>query len=277
MKRAVLILLASVIFLVSCVYTERFDTERGRYLGESGDVLITVDVDALKKSGESALLAQNELVDRVDRVSLALSSEDDRVSVSGIANGLLSSTEVGTALIWDPSFIRASDVPKFYENKRNSLKAGVVEDGIMLFTTGDYEAEYGKLKKRESAYVPEMIWNAMSSSLAALYVESPESISIPELDIPEETISKIEEAVLMLNDTGSALSLSGTVLMDDESSARTLCTLLRNLMVQRIRREGGKLDIRALSGIFTYEDSEVRISGYTLSYDEVGSMLTKEF
>ena len=64
--------------------------------------------------------------------------------------------------------------------------------------------------------------------------------------------------------------------MDSEDSARTLCTLLRNLLVQEVRRSGERLDVRALSGIFTYEGSVLTISGYELSYDNVGTMLTKE-
>ena len=278
MKRKALILLAGIVLFVSCVYTERFDTERARYLGESGDIVVTLNVAEAEECGAAALLPQSDIVKRVDRISLSLkSSGEGAFGITGIANGLLSSTEVGTVLIWDPGFVRAGESPRYYENRKMALKTGSLSDGIVLFTTENYKAEYDRLKGSGNAYIPFHLWNAMESSLAALYVANPENIMVPGVDIPQETLQKIKSVLLFLDDADSSFSLSGEIQMHDEDGARTLCTLLRNLLVQKIRREGGKLDVRALSGIFTYDGSLLRISGYSVSYDEVRMLLTKEF
>ena len=115
---------------------------------------------------------------------------------------------------------------------------------------------------------------AMQSSLAGVYISEPDSSF--GLGIPDETLAKIRNVLLTIDENGEDFSLSGRIIMDSEDSARAMQLLLRNMLVQDIRRKGERLDVKALSGIFTYEGSSLRIDGYEAGYDEVGSMLTKE-
>ena len=275
-------LVLSVFLLVSCVYTEREDITALSRMGGEGKAVITIDVSAMKESGFSALLPENELFSRLDRVSLELAPTGvgyplplSDWDVTGTANGLLSSTEVGTLLIWNPDFIRAKDGPRHYVNKESGISAGIPEDGIVLFTTSDYSDAYSALFK-DPVRMDEAIYTAMTDSLAAIYMDKPETLPPLGFDIPKETVAKIESILLLLGEGDGCFNLYGEIGMDTEGSARTLCTFLRNLLIQEVRRSGERLDVKALSNIFTYEESSVIISGYKLSYDNVSALLTKE-
>lgn len=276
-------IIIALILLSSCVYTWRGDISSLDRMGGPGKAVITLDAAALKKSGASALLPDNELVSRLDRVSVELTPTSDEYplefdgwEVTGTANGLLSSTEVGTLLIWDPQFVRADGSPRHYTSRSLGLSAGVPEDGIVLFTSDDYTAAHSRLFRGHDGFIPAETLSLMKTALASLYIDSPVTLPPLGFDIPKETIAKIENLLLLLGDGDDAFMLSGEIRMVDEDSARTLCTLLRNLLVQEIRRNGERLDVKALSGIFTYEGSLLRISGYRLSYDKVSQLLTKE-
>lgn len=274
MIRNTALALLAVLLLSSCVYTGRYDTSSLQRLGSAGDVVVSLDAARLRQSDAAYLLdGFGEAAERVDRISLA-AGED---GITGIANGLLSSTEVGTLLIWDPSFRRAEGLPRHYVDKERGISAGVPEDGIVLFTTGNYAEMQRSAFRSGPIYMPDWAYEAIVASLGGLYAQSPTSLPLPGLEIPDETLSRIEEAIILLSEGDGCFVLSGTVMMDSEQGARTLCTLLRNMLVQEIRRSGERLDVKALSGIFTYEGSIMRISGFELDYDKVSEMLPKEF
>ena len=272
-------ILLALILLVSCVYTAREDISALSHMGGEGKAVITVDVKAAAE-----LLPENELIERVDRISIELTPSSSIYPlplsdwrITGTANGLLSSTEVGTLMIWDSGFIRARESnPRYYYNKKLGVSAGIPADGIVLFTSEDYQEECGRLFSGAGKVLDDRYLSLLESSLAGVYMDSPETLPPLPFDIPAETVGKIESILLLLNKGDDNLILSGEIEMDSESSAKTLCTFLRNLLIQEVRRSGGKLDVRALSGIFTYEGALLKISGYDLSYDIVSSMLTKE-
>ena len=275
MKR--LLPLLCLVMLVSCVYTGRSDMSAVQRMGGEGKAVVTIDTAALRESGAAALLPDNELAERVERLSAEISPSDDGWDITVLANGYLSSTEVGTFLIWDPSFVRADGSPRHYVSRSLGVSAGVPEDGMVLVTTADYSSAYRSLFRRSVKNIADSTFGAMESALASVWVDEPESLPPLGADIPEETVRKISSILLFINDgENDSFSLSGEIRMDGEESARTLCTLLRNLLVQEIRRSGERLDVKAISGIFTYEGSVLRISGCSLSYDTVGAMLTKE-
>ena len=273
-KLAAAVLLISVLLAASCVYTGRGDVSLIQRMGEAGSVVVTADTRSLMDSGLAAYVpaALAEHAGRADRVSLSLDADG---SVSGLVHGALSSTEVGTVLAWDPSFRRMKDEdPRYYRNAERGLEAGVPEEGILLFTTASYETELQRLE-HGMKYIPDDCFALMEASLAGLYAEEPLALLLPD-DIPSEMTAKVRRLLLLVNEGDGNLTVSGAAEMDSEESARALCIVLRNLLVQKVRRNGERLDVKALSGIFTYEGSSLRIDGYEAGYDEVGSMLTKE-
>ncbi len=287
MRKALSVIALSILFLASCVYTGRGDISVIRRLGKPGDFVITVDVAALRSSDAASLIPDwmGEVAERTDRISVSLAPEGDGYplplgswSITGLAHGRLSSTEVGTFLIWDPGFVRKQDSdPRYYTSRSYSLDAGVPRDGIVLFTSSStYRAAYNDIFVTGDDFIPEDCLRAMEGALAALYVEEPETLFPVGFDVPAELVRKVGRVLLLISDAHGAFRLDGEIIMDSEDSARTLCTLLRNMLVQSIRRSGERLDVRAISGIFTYEGKTLRISGCTLGYDAVGSLLTKE-
>lgn len=253
------------------------------YMGGPGKAVITLSVSGLKKSGAAYLIPSDEISARIDRLSfeLAPSSSDyplplSEWDITGTANGLVSSTEVGTLLIWDPGFTRSSGSMKYYTNKSIGMSAGVPMDGIVLFTSGEYQEAYSSLFEKKERFIPEEKLMMMKNALASLYLSSPKTLPPLGFDIPRETVDKIASIFLVADDGDGCFLISGEIEMINEDSARTLCTLFRNLLVQAIRKSGERLDVKALSGIFTYDGSVLRISDYKLSYSDVGNLLTKE-
>ena len=273
-KLSAAVLVLFVLLAASCVYTGRGDVSLIQRMGEAGTVVVTADALSLMDSGLAAYVpsALAEHAGRADRVSLSLDADG---SVSGLVHGALSSTEVGTVLAWDPSFRRVKDsAPRYYRNAERGIEAGVPEEGILLFTNASYEAELERLEHGKK-YIPDDCFALMEASLGGLYAKGPLSLPLSD-DIPPETARKVRSLLLLVNEGDGDLLVSGVAEMDSEESARALCIVLRNLLVQEVRRNGERLDVKALSGIFTYEGSSLRIDGYEAGYDEVGSMLTKE-
>ncbi len=280
--RRLLLCLLLLPFLVSCVYLGAGRTDLIRKMGGDGAVVITADVERMRESGAfSSILdaAGDEVTERTERIAVELiPSRDeyplplDEWDVSALAFGRLSSTEVGTLLRWLPEYVHARD-GAYYRAADGSAEIGIPEDGIVLLSTLSYGRAYEKIFAGDEEYIPASVSVRMEDALIGIYLRNPETLFPIGFDLPKETVEKIVSAFLLLNGDGEdGFLLSGEIAMESESSARTLQILLRNLLVQEIRRAGGTLDVRALSGIFTYEGAVVTIDGYPLSREKAESM-----
>ena len=285
MIRKLAVILIVTVLLSSCVYTWRDDTSALKHMGKEGSAVITLNTALLRTTDASSILPSGETMERIDFIALELTPGNDAYplalsdwDVTGTVNGRLSSTEVGTLLIWDSGFVRGRNAgQKHYVNKTLGVSAGVPKDGIILFTTSDYDSAYTSLYDSSEIMIEEETAFKMENSYAALYMNSPLTLPSLGFDLPKETLDKMNRIILYVEDVDeSGFSISGEISMENEQSARTLCTFLRNLLIQEVRRNGEPLDVRALSGIFRYENSVLRISGYELPFDKMSTLLTKE-
>ena len=278
-------LLSILILLVSCIYTGAGRTDLVRKMGSAGDAVITADIRRLRESSLKGLLPEGyeEVLERTDRIAIALSPNGDGYplpaaewDVEGIAFGRLSATEVGTLLRWLPDYVH-SRTGEYYRATDGSGEIGIPEDGIVLFSSSSYGKAYESIFVDSREHIPASASDAMESALIGIWIDDPETFFPLGFDLPYETVEKIERAVL-LADAGEdgGIILSGDIAMDSEDSARTMQIFLRNLLVQEIRRTGGHLDVKALSGIFTYEGAAVHIDGYMISNDKVRALLSEE-
>ena len=285
MRKAAVLLIVVVLLLSSCVYTWRDDTSSLRHMGKEESIVVTLDTAALRASEASSFLPDGEIMERLDKIAVELTPEDDSYplplsswSITGTVNGKISSTEAGTLLSWDPEFIRwRGSGPRHYVNRDLGISAGIPKDGILLFTTSDYGKAYSSLFSSSESYIDDETAFAMESSIAAVYINAPLTLPPLGFDLTKESVRKMERILLLADHADDeSFFISGEILMDGEDGARTLCTFLRNLLIQDVRRRGEKLDVRALSGIFTYEGPVLRISDYRLPFDTVSQLLTKE-
>ena len=262
MIRKLAVILIVTVLLSSCVYTWRDDTSALMHMGKEGSAVITLNTALLRTTDAASILPSGETMERIDFIALELTPGNDAYplalsdwDVTGTVNGRLSSTEVGTLLIWDSGFVRGRNAgQKHYVNKTLGVSAGVPKDGIILFTTSDYDSAYTSLYDSSEIMIEEETAFKMENSYAALYMNSPLTLPSLGFDLPKETLDKMNRIILYV----------------------TLCTFLRNLLIQEVRRNGEPLDVRALSGIFRYENSVLRISGYELPFDKMSTLLTKE-
>ena len=68
----------------------------------------------------------------------------------------------------------------------------------------------------------------------------------------------------MIDDVEGDLVMNGKLLMYDKSGARTMNTILRNQLIQSIKRSGEKLDVKTISNYFSYEENIVSINSFKL-------------
>ena len=115
----------------------------------------------------------------------------------------------------------------------------------------------------------------MMDALIGVYVSEPSSLSSFDTGIPAESFQKMESVLLLISEGEENAILDGRIIMSDEESARALQMILRNMLVQEIRRKGERLDVKAISDIFTYEGSVLRISGYSLKRDVLESFISR--
>lgn len=260
-----------VFILSSCVYFDAGREDILQRLGNDGDTVVYVDTSGLRSSSLAPILPEGDIYDRVTKLSVVISAGE----FSAVAQGKLSSTEVGTALIWSPQFVRRSEEPRYYHSKDMGLSAGSIGEGLMLITSGDYEAEYASIFSGRMGVVAPSDAALMMDALIGVYVSEPSSLSSFDTGIPAESFQKMESVLLLISEGEENAILDGRIIMSDEESARALQIILRNMLVQEIRRKGERLDVKAISDIFTYEGSVLRISGYSLKRDVLESFISR--
>ena len=85
----------------------------------------------------------------------------------------------------------------------------------------------------------------------------------------------MEYALITIDEESEGFFLSATVAFTSERNAQTFTTIMRNMVVQKIRREGGKLDFKALSNLIVQNGSLSLINGMEITESEVDSYLER--
>lgn len=257
--------------LVSCAH--KSPIKEGYYfqaLGEEGDIVVTFDVERAREERLGLVdesLFSSPILSRTDRASIALTPNDvdkypldvGEFSFKGALEGDFPRVLVNTAIRYTKGFESVGDGGiYYYENGR--IESGVPKSGILLFSQDDWYDLYETTIKKRRLLIPDDIASEMASSLIALYVDKPETLMDLGFEITKTVLDKVERSVLLINKADDdSLVLSGTLIMEDEGNARTMNTILRNQLIQSIKRSGERLDVSALSHIFNYEGNVVKL------------------
>lgn len=278
MRRYVFPILVSIILLSSCVHKTPFGEEYYfQAMGESSEIVVTADVEKLRDTSLDVIPDSGigkTLFDRADRVSIAMDPktldkyplEISDYSLYGGFEGNYGSFVVNTALSWSKEFHKEkTDGVKYYTN--GSISAAVPKSGILLFSFDSYKDAYDKTILNRAKLIEDEIANQMAASTASLFVRTPQTLLDLGFELPDSALKQIFTSYFMLDEVDGEIVMNGKLLMYDKSGARTMNTILRNQLLQSIKRSGEKVDLKAISNYFIYEENVVSINSFVLSGD----------
>lgn len=281
MRRELAVIALLSVILSSCVHHSPFVKEYYfQAMGDDGELVMTMDATSLKDSTLS--IPENAILDRSDRISVAMSPEESTLyplplsewTIYGAAEGNFGTILVPAAISHIDGFeVMRSDGSRYYSN--GYVSVGVPETGILLFSTGDYLEAKRKTLDERSILIPFEMADAMADNLFSIYVSKPETMIDLGFEIPYAVLSGMEYALITIDEKSGDFFLSATVAFSSERNAQTFTTIMRNMVVQKIRREGGKLDFKALSNLIVQNGSLSLINGMEITESEVDSYLER--
>ncbi len=280
MKKSVFALIVVLVIMVgtSCVHHYPYEPDYWfQALGNEGEYVLTADVERLKngEGGEvvDPSLFSNPVAEKASRISLSLVVDEGSEDIYPLP---LSSFVVGGAIegSYSPFVInntlKFSGCIKVKENGLTRYKSGAMSvyapmKNLILFTEGDYDYLYERTIEEREKLIDDETASAMASSLFSVYVFSPETLVDIGFEIPQTVLSEMTRTCLLFDEKGGVMVMSGRIQTTGDGTARALSTLFKNQIVQEKRRNGEKLDTKALAGMFTTNESIVFIDSYPLS------------
>lgn len=281
MRRYLFLTVISILVLSGCVHHSPFLSEYYfQAMGDAGELVMTMDASSLKES--SLDIPENAILERSERISVAMNPEGSTLyplplsdwTIYGAAEGNFGKILVPTAISYMDGFERIKeDGVKYYSN--GSISVGVPETGILLFSTGDYLEAKDKTLDNRSLLIPSELASDMAENLFSIYVSEPKTMMDLGFELPYAVLSGMNYALITVDETNERFFLSSVVDFKDERDAKTFTTLMRNMIVQEIRREGGKLDFKALSDMIVCERNRSYINDREMTREEVDLYLER--
>ena len=275
MRRKVLLAFAAALMITGCVHHSPFLSEYYfQAMGDDGELVMTLDAEALKNSSVS--IPSNEILDRSERISVAMTpSQESSIyplplsswTLYGAAEGNFGTLLVPAVISHLDGFERGEGKTRYYTN--GSISVGVPETGLLLFSTGDYLEAKDKTLDNRSILIPHSLAEEMASPLMSIYVSEPRTMIDLGFEIPYAVITGMEFALITITEEDGSFFLSATVSFCEERDAQTFMTLIRNMVVQQIRREGGKLDFKLLSEMIAKDGKRTLIRNMEMSKEDV--------
>lgn len=275
-KSLSIVFILILLFTTSCVHHSPFVNEYYfQSMGSDNEIVITADIEKLKTL-ETINLPKtgnvDEIIKRSDRFSVAFNPKTTQkypleikdYDYYGAFEGNFGKGLINTALNVATNLKKVSeDGVKYYTNGEISVASPI--NGIVLFSTSSYTDTLKETILEREKKISDEISQKMASSTIAVFVNRPETLLDLGFEMPQTTLKQIKECVLLLDETDGILSLSGDLIMWDESGARTMNTLLKNQLIQSIKKSGEKLDVKAISHLFNYKENIVIIDRFPLS------------
>ena len=282
MKKIAFVLLVIIVMLVgtSCVHHYPYEPEYWfQALGEDGEYVLTADVTRLQNGEGKEIvdpsILSNPVASKASRISLSLIAEDpdedtyplplSSFVVSGAIEGKYSPFIINNSLKFSGSVkVKENGITR-YKSGATSIYAPM--KNLILFSEGHYDYLYERTIENRWKYIDDETASAMASSLFSVYVFSPETLVDIGFEIPQTVLSEMTRTCILFDEKEGVLVMSGRIETTGDGTARALSTLFKNQIVQEKRRNGEKLDTKALAGMFTTKERIVIIDGYPLSGD----------
>ena len=280
MKKSILSLLVVVFVLVgtSCVHHYPYEPDYWfQAIGDDGEYVLTADVERLRNGeGEELIdpsILSNPVAAKASRISLSLIAKEGTEDLyplplssfitSGAIEGKYSPLIINNSLKFSGSMKVKDNGVVRYTNGSMSVYAPM--KNLILFTDGDYSSFYQRTIEERDKIIDDETARAMASSLFSVYVFSPDTLVDIGFEIPQVVLSEMTRTCILFNEIDGVMVMSGRIETTGDGTARALTTLFKNQIIQETRRNGEKLDTKALAGMFATNDNIVLIADYPLS------------
>lgn len=262
----------------SCVHHYPYEPDYWfQAIGDDGEYVLTADVERLRNGeGEELIdpsILSNPVAAKASRISLSLIAKEGTEDVyplplssfitSGAIEGKYSPLIINNSLKFSGSMkVKENGVVR-YTNGSMSVYAPM--KNLILFTDGDYSSFYQRTIEERDKLIDDETARAMASSLFSVYVFSPDTLVDIGFEIPQVVLSEMTRTCILFNEIDGVMVMSGRIETTGDGTARALTTLFKNQIIQETRRNGEKLDTKALAGMFATNDNIVLIADYPLS------------
>lgn len=262
----------------SCVHHYPYEPDYWfQAIGDDGEYVLTADVERLRNGeGEELIdpsILSNPVAAKASRISLSLIAKEGTEDLyplplssfitSGAIEGKYSPLIINNSLKFSGSMkVKENGVVR-YTNGSMSVYAPM--KNLILFTDGDYSSFYQRTIEERDKLIDDETARAMASSLFSVYVFSPDTLVDIGFEIPQVVLSEMTRTCILFNEIDGVMVMSGRIETTGDGTARALTTLFKNQIIQETRRNGEKLDTKALAGMFATNDNIVLIADYPLS------------
>ena len=262
----------------SCVHHYPYEPDYWfQAIGDDGEYVLTADVERLRNGEGEELIdpsfLSNPVAAKASRISLSLIAKEGTEDLyplplssfitSGAIEGKYSPLIINNSLKFSGSMkVKENGVVRYTSG---SMSVYAPMKNLILFTDGDYSSFYQRTIEEREKLIDDETASAMASSLFSVYVFSPETLVDIGFEIPQTVLSEMTRTCLLFDEKDGVMVMSGRIQTTGDGTARALSTLFKNQIVQEKRRNGEKLDTKALAGMFATNDNIVLIADYPLA------------
>lgn len=263
-----------VLVLASCAHTTPFkDRMYIQSFGTDGQLVLTVnaqsfDVEGFASENDVALDSQVQYIaDRMTRLSLVLFDRSGEyndypadyrtLDFDGAIEGNYSKALLNAALKLGGALTeqKGESGLRFFTDEQSGIQAAVPKNGVILFSSSDVEANYGKaFGAGASGNGPDKVISdekaqKLASSMFGVYVSNPKTMLDIGLDVPKSALENIEYILIMIDTE----TLSVDFKLKSESLAKSFSVIVKASYVGDLRREGLAIDFEQLKSQFVQE------------------------
>ena len=262
----------------SCVHHYPYEPDYWfQAIGDDGEYVLTADVERLRNGEGEELIdpsfLSNPVAAKASRISLSLIAKEGTEDLyplplssfitSGAIEGKYSPLIINNSLKFSGSMkVKENGVVRYTSG---SMSVYAPMKNLILFTDGDYSSFYQRTIEERDKLIDDETARAMASSLFSVYVFSPDTLVDIGFEIPQVVLSEMTRTCILFNEIDGVMVMSGRIETTGDGTARALTTLFKNQIIQETRRNGEKLDTKALAGMFATNDNIVLIADYPRS------------
>ncbi len=269
-----ILLFVFVLLASSCKHTTPFTEEHYfQALGKDSNIVATADVKRLNEAYQGALSTGVSYVDdNADRVSIALYKDEynesdvypaniEDLKFYGGIEGNFSSFIGNTGLSWSKPFFKVKEEGiKYYTNAENTIELGFPESGILLFASDSYAKAYDESINNRELYISDVDADRMSQAIISCYVQEPKTMVDLGFDLPLATLMQMKKALVSVIEENGIYYLNGQLEMKSEKLAKTMMTILRNMEIQKAKKNGERPNYKLISEYYVQSGEFIELA-----------------
>ncbi len=284
-----LLILSLLVLAVSCKHTSPLE---GQYyfqaLGKEANIVATADVQKLNEAYPGAIETGVGFIDNnAERVSVALYKDEynetdaypatmEDLKFYGGIEGKFSASLGNTGLSLSKQFSKVKEGKlKYYTNEAQSLSLAFPESNLLLFTSDSYAKAYDETYQNRQLYIGDVDAERMGNAVVSCYVREPQTMIDLGFDLPLATLLQMEKALVSVNEDKGQYFLNGQLEMKSEKLAKTMMTILRNMEIQKAKRNGERPNYSLIAEYYVQSGEFIELAPQLLDSTQLKDVVNK--